>query len=102
MTGDTYVPDQLDPDDVARFHKGTPIRDKDFELTYNEDGGEYYFIRRHGEAMSLTYSFEEVEYIGEHAFSLTEEDDAAGLYLDEMQHYDLLESALITIAKSTE
>lgn len=84
---------------AMELHKGSELVDGPFELTYNDDGEGYYYIRRFGEVHNISYSFQTVEIVGESSFNLVQDDQKAGMYIEDIDNYNLLKRALITIAE---
>lgn len=94
-------PEGLTTEQATALHKGETLQSGPFELSYNDDGAEYYYIRRRGEVHWLNYSFKKVEHWGEHKFNLIDTGDAAGLYLNDIQNFPLLEKAMVTLSRTT-
>lgn len=93
-------PEGLDADQATKLHKGKTLIDNNFQLSYNDDGGEYYYLKIYGEVHHLNYSFKKVKCVGEHEYHLFQEGQT-GLFVNDIQHYPLLEKALITLHRNT-
>jgi len=80
-----------------KFITGTPITEGGYRISYNDDGAGYFYIRYEGEVHSTTYSFQEVEMIGEHSYNCKCIGKPTGFYLKDIQNYPLLQKTLNTI-----
>ena len=90
--------DTLSSQHTAQFFKGRGIQDGEFQLSYDDDGEGYYYLKRFGEVHHLNFCFTDVELIGEHSYELS--DKGTGVFLNDIQNYELLTKALNTIIVS--
>ena len=78
------------------FMKGEPLESGNYKMVYNVDGENRYYLIYTGEDHSWSYSFVDVEYVGEGSYLLGDR-MCKNLSIDNLQNYEVIEKALITI-----
>jgi len=101
MSREDDDPDEgLSTEQTTALHKGAVLEDGPFELSHDDDGRGYYYLRQYGEVHDWSYSFTRVERTAEDQFNLADK-QRAGFYMNNIENYPLLRKALLTISRVT-
>lgn len=96
---------------ASELHRGVPIEDGSFTLTYDVDSEGFYYLEYNKQdpveydnestMMKQRCHFKRVERTGENTFNLAELDQRSGVYLTIGEEYDTLFPALVTLSNVT-